>query len=923
MDTDISPLMVSHTESYLEFQSKSKENKKLNNGPLDPSIEKSKYNTIPYFSNYYPISDTRNQYKKNNDSNYSYLNFSYDFSLLNKNDKPFFDKYYSIDSKKRTEYLLKKYYETKRNTFERSIGSSDNYINPCQNNTDALVEDIPSISNKNNNNTYNDSSSYITIKQQGHNTQRERNISLLHVDEFLKNYPEEIDNCSMDGRFDPKFDGSMVSKAPRQLDNKAFYNIKSTSSYFRYMEQLRTVVNINDHQINKHRQWVPMKNKNLEASPMKSNDVLSGSTLSSPFKSTLTNHFDDISNNENTTCTHSSTLTGENYVINLYGPNSGIMSSPSTYSENKLPSFIYHCSVAVDDEVFIFGGLVPSYRYDEEAPDLNDFEVDGIKYLPPPLLDEVLNNPCMVTNPFVYIITTSTNHIKRAPLLGQIPPNLLCATASMLNDRYIFLFGGMTVKTSANFDPVTEKYYMKKRAFGNNVGYIFDTKTFYFTKIEILLGEGSNNLGTVRNFPPRFGHAQVSINPCDICNSLNNSNLGSSFKSSIGNDISKSSPASNGQLNTILIFGGYKRVGHEKYIATNDLWRIDVSITMHNKSGYIKFGTSATACLIIGDNNKGSMELPPKRAFMGYSFINRIPYSNSAVGEESTSVNLENVLQTLGIKKKNDEVASQDSTKEDYNLSEESDSIFGEKNSRRKNENITLQASVDQNANYIPTDNIYLKLNNTKCPLNSHFHKYLENSKTCKALLIHGGSNETNVFGDLWWFNFNSCRWENIDLYGRTRCTSDKDTILVPINLKLVGHSLNINGGILSLKGGLNENDINILYGKKCVASVSESNLDVEIIKLDDLSNKCFDLTTQCLFDREIIRYCNGDSDSIIVNVTSNSDRYMPTFFGTSSIYANGKLVIIGGVYCRRKNIKYLYLRGTLLYAIPVRYSAL
>ncbi|CAI6900922.1 ANL_collapsed_G0053640.mRNA.1.CDS.1 [Saccharomyces cerevisiae] len=37
----------------------------------------------------------------------------------------------------------------------------------------------------------------------------------------------------------------------------------------------------------------------------------------------------------------------------------------SIFSEYKLPSLSYHCSVELNDQLFIVGGLMACHRYDE------------------------------------------------------------------------------------------------------------------------------------------------------------------------------------------------------------------------------------------------------------------------------------------------------------------------------------------------------------------------------------------------------------------------------------------------------------------------------------------------------------------------------------------------------------------------------
>lgn len=924
MNINVSPLTMPQTESFQEPQLKSKEDKELNDHSSDPSFETSKYKPIPYFSNYYPIIDTREQYKRNNNNLYAQTNYFNNTSLLGKDNVLFSKRHHSTGSNKRTEYLLKKYYETKRSTFDNSFSGSDHNSSFHQTYDNSVVDGISNSNNKVDNNTsHNNSASNIINKPDLQNSQKERNMSLLYINEFLKSSPDELCNSFIDSKFNPISNPSIISTDPIQLNNQIPCNTKSISSYLKYMEQLRTVMDTDNSEINKRRLWVPMHNKNVQKNVTEPKIVDSENILCPSSKPFISMDFNNIPKDDNTTIINSSTLTGENYIVNLYGPYSGIMSSPSIYAENKLPSFIYHCSVAIDDEIFIFGGLVPSYGYNEEAPNLNDFDVHGIKYLPPPLLDEVLNNPCMIANPFVYIVTTTTNHVRRAPLLGQLLPNLICATATMLNKRYVFLFGGIEVKTKTNFNPITGKYSIEKKAFVNNIGYIFDTKTSYFTKIEILLDGDSSNLGTITNFAPRFGHAQVSIDFNDSCNCSTNSSLSSSYENGNGNETLRSSPSSHHQISSILIFGGYRQIGHKECVATNDLWRIDIPITMLNKRDSIKFGTTATAHLIMDENKSGSMKLPPKRAFMGYSLMNRVPYSNNINVEKSTFMNLANVLKTVDIKEKHDEDDSITKINRDCDLLEGSKSTFSEGTSQRKNKKITQQASFGNNEDHIQTNENYLKSNESNLLFNNCFYKNLDNPNTCKTFLIHGGSNNTNVYSDLWWFNFNSYRWENMDLYGKAKCTNDQDSSLVPIKVGLVGHSLSVNCGVLSLDGGLNKNDVDILYNNKNIELNPKISLYDDTIKLDNLSSKCFDLSTQCLFDRKIVHYCDDDleSNSITVNVVLPFDHYMPTFFGTNGVYANGKLVIIGGIYCKRKKIKKLYLRGTMLYAIPMRYD--
>lgn len=92
---------------------------------------------------------------------------------------------------------------------------------------------------------------------------------------------------------------------------------------------------------------------------------------------------------------------------------------PSLFSEDKLPALTYHCSVELNGNIYIFGGLMPCYSYEEDAPMLNDFFVDGIKNLPPPLLPQVINNPSMVNNPHLYVASIPSCRFSK-PKMGVI-----------------------------------------------------------------------------------------------------------------------------------------------------------------------------------------------------------------------------------------------------------------------------------------------------------------------------------------------------------------------------------------------------------------------------------------------------------------------------------------------------------------------
>lgn len=880
IDNDICPLIDPGSQSLRDLQEKLYQ-KESENHLLDSTIIYSKYQPLPYFSNYFPTVDTTHQKERNIPDIYTNIS-NFDNSFTNNRDNDLFpDKDVQNNGNKRTEYLLKKYYESKRSTISNNSVSSSQRT-------------------QSGGNTGNELSSSVISNADSQKQQKERNMSLVYVDEFLKNTPTELFNSPLYGTFDPTFDISMIATAPSHLKEGLPYNRKAMSSYFRHMDQLSTIINIDRSQINKHRLWIPSNTKKFRESITEINHLDLDGPTSPSTKSHHSGTFENNPNNETFDTISPLDHSGEDYIPKLYGSYSGIMTTPSIHTENKLPSFIYHCSVPVDDQVFIFGGLVPSYKYDEEAPNLSDFEVDGIEYLPPPLLDEVINNPSMVANPFVYIVTTTTNHVKRTPLLGQLPPNLLCATASMLNNRYIFIFGGFEIKTKTHYYPMTGKYYLEKKGFVNNVGYIFDTKTFYFTKIEVLQEEDPSSLGIIKNFAPRFGHAQVSIPTTDSVDPLLSDTASSCSKPSTNNNTATSGSIIGHSINTVLIFGGYKQVGDKEYEPINDIWKIDIPVTMRNKKDFMNFGASATARLVMDENDGSNTNFPTKRAFMAYCLMDRVPYANKTEIEKDAFKNLENYLRIHHEKKTLNSHSTHNPHRHSTHGTDASSDTGVQLNHKRIHER-----SIEETLNPETTQNYPYSYNQKK-------------SQRYRALLIHGGAAETEVFDDLWWFDLNNFQWEKIDLYGKTKPTDGKESELVSISLKLVGHSMKVYNSILSLNGGLNQDDINKLYDHNDTRPYPS---DRQKIRLEDLPSRCFDLTTQCLFGRQVVDQSDENSQSVNVNVLSDVDRWMPTFFGTNAICVRGKTVIIGGLYSRRKNIEVLYLRGTMIYAIPVRYT--
>ena len=357
---------------------------------------------------------------------------------------------------------------------------------------------------------------------------------------------------------------------------------------------------------------------------------------------------------------------GANYVPEQYDTYAGSSLVTSLFSELKLPAFTYHCSVNINDSIYILGGLIPCYQYDEEAPNLHDFVVDPIKNLPPPILEEIINDPSMISNPYLYFTNLSSNHLSKPEISGHIPPPLICAQGSKLTERHIFFYGGFELKTESTYDN-EGRFYLKKSVFLNNDGYILDTMTFKFTKVEIISQQqsststlssvstakkampsmkhptGSSHNNVYSNMPPRFGHILFSTN--EIPSSVDDSNFSASHSYSI------------------LVFGGYTQTTDDKYIAMNDLWKIEVPVQMRGKRGYCKFADTAMATLITKENCKD--EWPCERGFVSVCSIDKSILESYNFETEL----LENLEKNFRIEDEDDTTTNTDSKIESKNLS--------------------------------------------------------------------------------------------------------------------------------------------------------------------------------------------------------------------------------------------------------------
>ncbi|CAB4255452.1 similar to Saccharomyces cerevisiae YAL056W GPB2 Multistep regulator of cAMP-PKA signaling [Maudiozyma barnettii] len=867
------------------------------------------------------------------------------------------DEFRSKNIKLNNELQLAKYYE-----YKKPIASSTIRQNSVVSTSDSSI--IQSDRNKNINSIIDNFLSFA-----------ENNIDPYRLKDSLKKY-DDIPNPHSGLRLSKLYNDTHLSD-DIETDSHSFANLNFANSYYKYYKKLLTV-DLKDYDIlKKHNLWVPTVRKDH-------------TQFLTEFKSGEKQENDDMYKDK--TCPLFITAT---YALpSLYDYHAGHSILPSIFSEFKLPSLMYHTTVEFNGQVFILGGLMACYRNDNEIPNVENYYVDGIKNLPPPLLQDVINNPTMVNNPYLYIQYVNSSRLSRPNISGQIPPPLLCMTASKLTERYLLFYGGIEIKTETNFDP-TGKIFIKKRAFLNNTAYILDTVSFKFTKIEV--NTQSFKEGTSTTFSPRFGHMQIAIKSSDLdisCNSgltESTSSLAVSISNSMkkddstggsglhshdspnidpqldentnvmtqsnsipminspstptttttsntntsnnnnSNNISTSNAHHANNIFSILIYGGYRQTVDDKYTALDDMWRLDVNIVARGKKGFLKFADSIMASNIPVIGEEG--EIPKARAFFAYCLPdtilqgkNSLEYSllkrleeefnvESSLFGSHTAGNNSNDATTLlfpNIPHSShipiDKVTTNTSTNTNTSSSRTATNNF-RNGTNIGTATINLNKSISNNINERRSNtNESLNsgsLHNQLRSINSYSGKYdhNRNGDTKRVIVIHGGSDNLDVFGDMWWLDLDSMKWLKIDTYNKS--DSSNDNVLEVSELKLVGHSMVSAGYSGIFIGGMDDNSVNKIYcnGEKGEGATTQNGL-VNVINLK----------TQCLMKVEdpIESMNEGqEQDSTALELLRKSRSICSV--GGSTIESDGTVLLIGGVVFNNNDIDKIYLRGAML----------
>ncbi|EDO17285.1 hypothetical protein Kpol_538p45 [Vanderwaltozyma polyspora DSM 70294] len=647
---------------------------------------------------------------------------------------------------------------------------------------------------------------------------------------------------------------------------------KCTSSYYKYIERLETVRQVDNISLSRYNVWMPAVRKNAACS-------LSTNGEKSIYESKTTPLF----------------IKGTQYLSDAADPYGGMSVMPSLFGEQKLPMLVYHCAVTTGDNVYMLGGLMACYLYDEDAPSLKDFEVSGVKNLPPPLIPEIINCPSMISNPYLYVLSMSSKHLSKPEVSGQVPPPLISAQGSKITERHIFIYGGFEIKTVATFGK-NGKIHLSKTAFVNGSGYILDIVTCKFTKIEILgRPYGGFNYPTVK---ARFGHAQaVANNQSNLSTTVSNtvSRVEKSESQSTANmDVNElrkyvESRTFNSRGNSLLtsicsiyIFGGYSQTTDDYYCTMDDMWKIEITVVSKGKLGYLKFSPSAYATMIEKPQDSGLW--PSKRAFPGFvvppvqlsSEVDFGDFETRLLERLKSSFHVETNLFDNDQKEDSPILKVQTSNTEEMSISS----------------HLTGYSEGMQKKSSPSCLSLYSKRNG----------KLESESNKGKILIIHGGSDHTNVIGDMWLFNFTKETWEHEHFLIK----NPQEDRYKAIDIPLVGHTLTFIGYSAVSFGGLTQDDINSVYNLGDEAKVGG---DHEGLALGSNLVNYINLKTFQLESKELKLVAGTDEYKLVRDKTVNA-RSTVLAIGCIVAMNNGSYLLIGGVLAERSKLSKFYLRG-------------
>ncbi|XBW37850.1 hypothetical protein QEN19_003426 [Hanseniaspora menglaensis] len=619
-------------------------------------------------------------------------------------------------------------------------------------------------------------------------------------------------------------------------------------------------------------------------------------------------NFDDFNNNKITD------------VPEKRGEFDGAGFTQKLYGKHKIPALTYHTAVeSKDNNVYVLGGMHPYCDSFTSASALKDFYCSKMNNLPEPLSYNILENPNMVYNKFIYKIDTSLNTVIRYTPQGDVPPPLICAKVSRLNKRLLFYFGGLELITEAVVDETDDQQvFLKRKTVMNKKCYVLNVDNNVFTKIKLDVENITSKNIDSRNLEmlTRFGHSQCvltyqflkefeqgyhpflirkenrklyfeneKLNSNVESKIFSNDNLAFNYPISSKNQpvtfsgsesiessqkedrdkkFSKTNFNESNDVFNILIFGGYNLNSEGKFETMNDMWKIKLSLTSRFDSHVFEPAAKAI-CFYVEEEET---QTPSPRAYHSTTLlepemIEKKTYQNFADATEQLSCLIDDLA----------------------NQNEMEKFIHNKplKNLERMNKLNTYGLS-----HYSDQDPVLNKVSNIK--------KNKGNKPA--SLIIHGGYDRNgNMLSDFWVFSFKTFEWTKKALMAPTENSQKgfaKNSRHVKpkkeIHLRLAAHNFITKGKFLiSLGGVIDENTNDFRWETKGDGLMTMIYLpDMEAVDVTAIENGALEKINSVFSGQHEVVKCKNGFFYVIGGISRiYFDRSMIEKSGTKDVLLN------------------------------------
>lgn len=541
-----------------------------------------------------------------------------------------------------------------------------------------------------------------------------------------------------------------------------------------------------------------------------------------------------------------------------------------TISEDPLPPLTYHASCTSNEKIYIIGGARTIYtNHTPQKLDLDKFKVNPV-YFPTPVNSQILNNPCVIPNYECWTLSSQTHVFKKFKPSGDVPPPLMCMTASLLTERYCFYYGGFELLSEVSKN-TQGQFVIDYSIRLNHTAYILDLQTFQFKKHE-LIAHPSYRVRTPV-MAPRFGHTSNAV------------------------VIRRESDGLENPVATVYVMGGFCRSdkSHKEYEVIKDLWKLEAEVTFRGTHGYLEFAKEiiATPLSIASDN------APAARAF----HVGQILDDEYSFGKHRNELFMTEA-QKARYKEQGPVPSSQ------YQSASPSPSpspptptplpAAAAASATRSHPFQTTPTPLPIPAIASPA---YRPFSST--PTNNLKRKSPSSPISNLKLIIHGGTDTINVFGDVWWFDLESETWHCLETFFNKYDSNYilHDTEFQPSIVKKCGHVAFVFDCYLVLLEGAIPSDFTLHRRRAKAKDISEL-----FIKLKDMDRK--DMTTQYhrffmlnLKTAKWFVYKTFHKYQAMIPGAQSQLSYINILGGSADI-SNSRVYYIGGVFM--SNYKYI-----------------